>query len=575
MSIFFEYLATRSGKALILAFKNEKYLFNCFEGFQRYSIESKIRLNQLTAVFLPTKISVVPFIGTYLTIGDMGKKELKVITQHRSILDYAYTFAHRKNCKLKFFVDYYKDSNIECKQISECNGFNIIVKIKNIRGKFKCELASDLGIPKQFWSSLCNKNIVEYNGKMYNGTDFLEKDQMFDEIAIIFSEDIEEKELEIILDYKIVICFNIKTYQKIFQRIVGVVYCLRDSINVEFCDAYKMQYELSKLCEYYHCPQAYKDDVIELKNYLDTKDLLYIKPKEEENIIKISVKHFFKEKSETTKLLEDGIIFLGTGSAIPSKYRNVSSILLIKNKKLILLDCGEDTLYNLNRIYGSMDVLKCIDLIYISHLHPDHNLGIISVINEIFKYKSDIKIIAPKIIGDFIKQFTDQNFEFYNTNDVKRECYKFNSHLNKLEDYIITYNFGYTVSLCPVNHTSDSVGIKIDFEDFSISYSGDCRPTPLFAQLSANVDVMIHEATFADELQLNAITTKHSTISEALGIYKNSNAKKLILTHFSQRYCKKINLKNVICATDFFRYDIKNHDEAKMLSADKYFESLE
>ena len=78
------------------------------------------------------------------------------------------------------------------------------------------------------------------------------------------------------------------------------------------------------------------------------------------------------------------IITLGTGSALPSKYRNVSATLLrVPGCGSYLLDCGENTLGQLRRVYGDEDlkeVLRDLKLIWISHLHADHHLGTVSVV---------------------------------------------------------------------------------------------------------------------------------------------------------------------------------------------------
>lgn len=78
------------------------------------------------------------------------------------------------------------------------------------------------------------------------------------------------------------------------------------------------------------------------------------------------------------------IICLGTGSALPSKYRNVSATLLrVPGSGSYLFDCGENTLGQLRRIFSSAElseILRDIKIIWISHLHADHHLGITSVI---------------------------------------------------------------------------------------------------------------------------------------------------------------------------------------------------
>ena len=78
------------------------------------------------------------------------------------------------------------------------------------------------------------------------------------------------------------------------------------------------------------------------------------------------------------------IICLGTGSAQPSPYRNVAGTLLrVPGYGSYLLDCGEDTLGQLKRIFTESELAEVfhdLKLIWISHLHADHHLGTISVI---------------------------------------------------------------------------------------------------------------------------------------------------------------------------------------------------
>jgi ribonuclease Z len=71
-----------------------------------------------------------------------------------------------------------------------------------------------------------------------------------------------------------------------------------------------------------------------------------------------------------------------------------------------------------------------------------------------------------------------------------------------------------------------------------VSYSGDCRPSHEFTLIGRNTTVLIHEATFDDELKGDALAKKHSTTSEALSIGARMNATAVVLTHFSQRYQK-------------------------------------
>ena len=74
----------------------------------------------------------------------------------------------------------------------------------------------------------------------------------------------------------------------------------------------------------------------------------------------------------------------------------------------------------------------------------------------------------------------------------------------------------------------------------SIAYSGDCRPSKMFASIAKdmNVQLLIHEATFENGMEHDATLKRHSTVGEAVRIGHEMNAKITLLTHFSQRYPK-------------------------------------
>lgn len=79
------------------------------------------------------------------------------------------------------------------------------------------------------------------------------------------------------------------------------------------------------------------------------------------------------------------VIFLGTGCALPSKYRNVTSIMInLFQDGVILMDTGEGTLGQIYRVFGkeSEKIIMNIKLIWISHLHADHHLGLVKIIKH-------------------------------------------------------------------------------------------------------------------------------------------------------------------------------------------------
>ncbi|OUM56921.1 hypothetical protein PIROE2DRAFT_18261, partial [Piromyces sp. E2] len=96
-------------------------------------------------------------------------------------------------------------------------------------------------------------------------------------------------------------------------------------------------------------------------------------------------KHPFSSYPTSTDL---EIVTLGTGSALPSKYRNVSStIILSKRNGHVLLDAGEGTLGQICRHFGlektMKEILPKIRMIFISHIHADHHLGMMNILSSV------------------------------------------------------------------------------------------------------------------------------------------------------------------------------------------------
>jgi ribonuclease Z len=90
-----------------------------------------------------------------------------------------------------------------------------------------------------------------------------------------------------------------------------------------------------------------------------------------------------------------------------------------------------------------------------------------------------------------------------------------------------------------VRHCKGALALSIVFPDgFKVSYSGDCRPSDKFASIGHGSTVLIHEATFQDDMVGSALAKRHSTSAEALEVGRRMGARAVLLTHFSQRYQK-------------------------------------
>ena len=77
----------------------------------------------------------------------------------------------------------------------------------------------------------------------------------------------------------------------------------------------------------------------------------------------------------------------------------------------------------------------------------------------------------------------------------------------------------------PVEHCPEaSAVILAGSGGFSLCYSGDCRPSRRLAAAARGVQVLVHEATFADDLRQHAERKRHSTVSEALRVSGDARA---------------------------------------------------
>jgi ribonuclease Z len=138
----------------------------------------------------------------------------------------------------------------------------------------------------------------------------------------------------------------------------------------------------------------------EIPPYLDAKEVMQSVP---DAVIQLGsdARSAMNDQRNPEDLLGDDveIITLGTGSALPSKYRNVSGTLIrVPGQGSYLLDCGEGTLNQMRRVFPPQElkeVLRSLKVIWISHMHADHHLGTTSVIkawyDEVFNIRSAVE----------------------------------------------------------------------------------------------------------------------------------------------------------------------------------------
>lgn len=269
--------------------------------------------------------------------------------------------------------------------------------------------------------------------------------------------------------------------------------------------------------------------------------------------------------------------FLGTSAARPTVERGVSALAIIREGETLLFDCGEGTQRQMMR-YG---ISFALDDLFFTHTHSDHILGLTGLLRtlQLQGRTEEMRLYGPRGATRALRQcitlggeritYPVTITELEPGASVKRPEYR-------VEAFAVVHGGGPSIGYALIEderrgrfnpELARSLGIPegplwgrihrgepVTLEDGRviepsvlvgeqrrgrrIVLTGDTRPCPATVAIAHDADLLIHEATFADEEAERAVETGHSTAREAATVARDAQAHRLVLTHLSARYSR-------------------------------------
>lgn len=270
------------------------------------------------------------------------------------------------------------------------------------------------------------------------------------------------------------------------------------------------------------------------------------------------------------------VIFLGTSGSMPTPTRGLPSIAIRRGNELLLFDCGEGAQTQMFKAkVGFMRKTS----IFITHVHGDHVLGMPGIFQtmSLLGRKRGVDVYGPPEVRAYVKAVLETvkfgltfSIDIHEVREEGTVCarpsYRVDARwvdhgeLTCLAYALVEeprpgkFNVGKAKELgIPQGPLWRALqrGKTIVYEGKTIrpdevlgpnrpgrrvAYTGDTRPCRAVAELAKGADVLIHDATFDDDLSERAWEAGHSTSVQAAKVAKKVGVKRLYLFHISPRY---------------------------------------
>ena len=258
---------------------------------------------------------------------------------------------------------------------------------------------------------------------------------------------------------------------------------------------------------------------------------------------------------------------------MPSARRSTAAVLVSRGGKRLLFDCGEGTQRQMQRSLGLVQA----DEIYLTHFHADHMLGVPGLLKtyDLTGRQVPLKVYGPPGLSELFQVFspligrlgfTLDLIELKPGDAVEHDGYEVRpfeaSHRTaRANGYALVeverpgrFDPGAAAAagvpegpayaaLQRGEAVEGNAGTVIPDQVMgpsrpgrTIVITGDTAPSPATVSAAADADLLIHDASFAEEEIQRAADTGHSTLGQAAAVAAEAHVKLLALVHISSRY---------------------------------------
>jgi ribonuclease Z len=211
---------------------------------------------------------------------------------------------------------------------------------------------------------------------------------------------------------------------------------------------------------------------------------------------------------------------LGTGAALSDATRTTTMLALQSADSLIVVDCGGDVVHRL--LSAGLD-LGGIDLLILTHEHPDHVSGFPLFMEKIWLSRRDrpIHVRGPHAALDQAKRI----FGAFDTSGWEGLPDIVWREVELSEGAIVWDTDPWKITAAPGKHSVPVIGIRAEERETGsvVAYSSDTERSDEIARLAEACEILVHEA--------GGDFSGHSSAQDAAHVARQAGAGKLILVH--------------------------------------------